>query len=172
MYVVYHIYDKTKNYSIYTGYVGVTNNLKNRINQHKSSKKWFDENHDVLILHEFQSKDKAFVYEGLYRPLPNMGYNFHVGGEIGGFRILNQAKKEEWIKKLKQKRAGKTPALGMKHSEETKIICGEYGKLRWDGQRAEDKWPDHLFDLPFKEASKFGIPKTTYYRQRRRTGRA
>jgi hypothetical protein len=62
---------------------------------------------------------------------------------------------------------GKYPAYGMRHSDKTKEICGEYAKQRWDGKRAADKYPEWVFLLTsYKEASQFGVPKTTWYRQR------
>lgn len=62
---------------------------------------------------------------------------------------------------------GDAPSYGMKHSEKTKRICGEYSKKRWEGNRAKDKWPEWVFRLgSYKEAKEFGVPKTTWYRHR------
>ena len=66
---------------------------------------------------------------------------------------------------------GEHSAYGMKHTEETKRVCGEYAKKRWDGKRASDVYPSWVFELPsYKEASKHGVPKTTWYRQKRLLG--
>lgn len=63
---------------------------------------------------------------------------------------------------------GEHSAFGMQHTEETKRLCGEYAKKRWDGKRAFDKYPKCVFELgSYKEAKKYGIPKTTWYRYRR-----
>lgn len=64
---------------------------------------------------------------------------------------------------------GEHSAYGMRHTEETKKVCGEFAKRRWDGKRATEKWPEEAFLCnSYKEAKeKFGIPKTTWYRVKR-----
>lgn len=63
---------------------------------------------------------------------------------------------------------GEHSAFGMKHTEETKQLCGDYARQRWDGKRASDKYPDWVFELDsYKEAAKLGVPKTTWYRYRK-----
>ena len=64
---------------------------------------------------------------------------------------------------------GEHPAYGMKHSEETKQLCGEYAKKRWDDKRASDKYPEEAFLCDsYKEANaKYNVPKTTWYRERK-----
>jgi len=64
---------------------------------------------------------------------------------------------------------GEHSAYGMKHSEETKAVCGEYAKRRWDGNRALDKYPMEAYLCSsYKEARlKYGIPKTTWYRTKK-----
>lgn len=66
-------------------------------------------------------------------------------------------------------RGGECPALCMKHNEETRDICGEHARRRWDGKRAKDLYPKEAFStLSYKEArDMYGVPKTTWYRQRR-----
>jgi len=64
---------------------------------------------------------------------------------------------------------GANPAEGMRHTDQTKSICGKYAKRRWDGKRARDKYPSWVFDLPrYKDAKEYGVPKTTWYRERQR----
>lgn len=64
-------------------------------------------------------------------------------------------------------KGGEHSAYGMKHTDETKKICSESAKRRWDNRRAKDKYPDWLFKLSsYSKASKFGVPKTTWYRYR------
>lgn len=89
----------------------------------------------------------------------NRCLNILDGGE-SYFPIKN---KEAWKEKLKEKRAGRTPALGMKHSEENKKLFSECGKKRWD---IHGRYPD-ISNLSFSEAhKKYGISKTHYYRKR------
>jgi hypothetical protein len=94
-------------------------------------------------------------------------YNLHPGG-LGGFSILTKSEVEieEWREKQRIARKGKTPALGMKHSDENKILFGEFGKKRWD---IYGRYPaEEVVNMSFKEANKkFGISKTHYYRLRK-----
>ena len=64
---------------------------------------------------------------------------------------------------------GEHSAYGMKHSEETKQLCGEYAKKRWDGRRSHDLYPAEAFLCEtYKEAkAKYGVPKTTWYRNKK-----
>lgn len=72
--------------------------------------------------------------------------------------------KEQWKAKLREKRKGRKPALGMKHSEENKKFFSECSKKRWD---THGRYPD-VSTLSFKEAKeKLGISKTHYYRLKR-----
>ena len=63
---------------------------------------------------------------------------------------------------LRFKRAGRKPALGMKHTDENKKLFSECGKARWDKY---GRYPDEVLNFSFIESSKkFGISKTHYYR--------
>jgi hypothetical protein len=64
---------------------------------------------------------------------------------------------------------GEHSAYGMKHTDETKKLCGEYAKVRWNGRRAIDKYPKEAYLCgSYKEAYlKYGVPKTTWYRHKR-----
>ena len=63
---------------------------------------------------------------------------------------------------------GEHSAFGMKHSEETKAFCRECTLRKWDGKRAKDIYPNWVFELgSYAEASKLGVPKTTWYRHRK-----
>ena len=91
-------------------------------------------------------------------------YNLTSGGEYG-FVVDRCLNRESWIAKLKVARKGRTPAKGMKHSEDNKEIFSVCGKARWDKY---GRYPDNVTDLPFSEASKVhGISKTHYYRLKR-----
>jgi len=64
---------------------------------------------------------------------------------------------------------GEHTAYGLKHTDETREICGECARRRWDGKRYFDKYPSWVFSLPsYKEAKEHGVPKTTWYRHKRR----
>ena len=92
-----------------------------------------------------------------YRQQSNC-YNILDGGE-SYFPITD---KEAWKNKLKEKRKGKKPALGMKHTEENKKLFSLCGKARWDKY---GRYPDNVTDLGFTKANKkYGISKTHYYR--------
>lgn len=64
---------------------------------------------------------------------------------------------------------GEHSAYGMRHTNKTKEVCRQHSLKRWDGGRATDKYPDWVFKLcSYKVAKKFGVPKTTWYRERRK----
>lgn len=65
---------------------------------------------------------------------------------------------------------GEHSAYGLKHTDEVKAVCGEFAKRRWDGKRSEDIYPQEVFlCASYKEAKNlYGIPKTTWYRQKRK----
>lgn len=95
-------------------------------------------------------------------------YNLHLGGHIG-FSMTRHGKTDEevalWRARLRNGRKGKTPALGMRHTEETKKLCAEYGKLRWD---IHGRYPAEVLSYSFAEANRrYGISKTHYYRLRK-----
>lgn len=90
-------------------------------------------------------------------------YNHTSGGEVG-FRV-EMVDKESWRAKLAVARKGRTPALGMKHTEENKILFSKFGKRRWD---IHGRYPKDVTQHSFSEAKKlFGISKTHYYRLKR-----
>jgi len=116
--------------------------------------KQFDNEQDLL-----QAEKNTIEY---YRHLLGKTYNILDGGE-SYFPIKN---KEAWKTKLKEKRQGRKPSLGMHHTEENKKLFGMYGKQRWDKY---GRYPDEVLDYKFSEAhEKFGISKTHYYRLRNR----
>lgn len=101
----------------------------------------------------------------LHRSIGENLYNLADGGE-GGYVIPDHLK-DEWKAKLSIARQGRKPALGMKHTDETKKLCGEYGKKRWD---IYGRYSIEVTQLSFKEAKeKFNISKTHYYRLLKRT---
>jgi predicted GIY-YIG superfamily endonuclease len=177
MYSVYHIGISD---DIRQGYIGVTVNLKRRWKQHRTGrtgkriqcalKKYPDAKYKCIA--KGLTKNEAYLLESKLRPEPFMGWNISAGGNAGFVWHKSYPGYHEWTTKLKARRVGKQPALGMKHSEETKIICGKHGAKRWDNKRASDKWEDHMFDCgsPKIALELYGIPRTTYYRERKRLG--
>lgn len=89
-------------------------------------------------------------------------YNMTNGGE-GGF-VVPQEKLAEWKHKLSSSRQGKTPALGMKHTEENKKLFSEVSNKYWTEHRkytAEQILKAGSFKLAHEL---YGISKTHYYR--------
>lgn len=91
------------------------------------------------------------------------------GGD-GGFVVQDI---ESWKKKLKIARAGKKPALGMKHTKENKKLFSKVSREYWDTQdtfvKKEDEIVDYGIEYGYKKAmSKFNISQTHYYRLRKK----
>ncbi len=87
----------------------------------------------------------------------------------GGSKVFGIRNKDSWKLKLKEKRVGRKPALGMKHTEANKKRFGEFGKQRWDKY---GQYPSEVLEYSFLEANKkFGISKTHYYRLRKESGK-
>lgn len=117
--------------------------------------KKFDNEQDLL-----QAERDTIAY---YRELYGKTYNILDGG-ISYFPIKD---KEAWKNKLKEKRVGRKPALGMKHSDENKQKFSEVSKAYWSTQNTFNEV--EIAKLSFKEAHKqYGISKTHYYRLRNR----
>lgn len=84
-------------------------------------------------------------------------YNVAPGG-LGG-NCVSEHNKEEWKAKLREARAGRKPALGMKHTAENILLFAECAK------RKVPTYPSDVTSLSFKDAStKYGISKTHFYR--------
>lgn len=162
-----------------TRYYGITVNVKQRWAVHKSAAKY--ERYKSPLCNAMQSYGiDAFVIEvldegpdeqiaqkeiDLISSDPDC-YNLHLGGHIG-FDVTTKKPEEveAWKEKLRKARAGRKPALGMKHTEDNKKLFGMHGKRRWD---MHGRYPDDVLDYSFIEANKkFGISKTHYYRLRK-----
>ena len=170
MYYLYYLQStETSKY-----YIGITNNLHKRLLAHQfcaragkntplyvSMRKYSFYMVEMGVYQtwiEAQEAEKQFI--ALARQQGKIILNIADGGE-GGF-VIPENKKDAWKAKLSKARVGRQPALGMKHTEETKKLCGEFGKLRWD---TYGRYPKEVTTHSFKEASKlFGISKTHYYR--------
>lgn len=164
---VYKITNKINN----KFYIGISNNVSRRWNNHKhfstkgtnhpfynALRKYGFDTFVVETLYTFKSRQEACEKEKELILQLSPHYNIAKGGE-GGFVVTNT---EDWKKKLKIARVGRKPALGMKHTEETKLKCSEAAK------RKELSYPSVDTDLTFKEAKeKYGISKTHFYRLKR-----
>lgn len=169
MYKVYKITNKVNN----KYYIGMTNQkLEKRFSQHKQNakkgkvtylynaiRKYGSDNFIIELLSEYNSKEDCCKAEINFISENKNGYNLALGGE-GGFVVQDIG---SWKDKLKEARKGKTPALGLKHSEETKEKCAKASKEYWDSQDTYD-W-ENIKNYSYKEAKeKFGISTTHYYR--------
>ena len=157
-------------------YVGITRStLASRYRAHKSSakrgvmtplyctiRKYGFENFKITLISEFQHEADLLQAERelikAYRESATPCLNVLDGGEAY-FPIKDW---ELHKAKLRKARAGRKPALGMKHTEENKQVFSLAGKLRWD---IYGRYPADVVDYSFKEAhAKFEISKTHYYR--------
>ena len=153
-------------------YIGITKNLKQRVSAHLSKSRNNPRTHLYRSMSKYGSDSFVFtaickgseeyivglekVWIAVFQPT----YNVSSGGEVGG--AVPQFKHEQWVGKLKAARAGRTPALNMRHTDENKKLFSECGKKRWD---ICGRYPDCVIDIPFKDANtKYGISRTHYYR--------
>lgn len=176
MYKLYKI-TSTATYKIY---YGITRQpLKTRWGVHKHTsktspaylynamRKYGLETFSISLVWEFDSQEDCCLAEQeMIRVTKGMNYNMHGGGQTG-FSMRDKSEEEylQWKDRLSRSRQGRTPALGMSHTEENKMLFSEYGKLRWD---IHGRYPKEVLDYGFSEAHKiFGISKTHYYRLRK-----
>ena len=152
-------------------YIGISNNVSRRWNSHKhfstkgtnhpfynALRKYGYANFKVETLYTFKSRHEACNKEKELILTLSPEYNIAKGGE-GGFVVADV---ESWKAKLRIARAGRKPALGVKHTEETKRKCSEAAK------RKVISYPTINTELSFKEArEKYGISKTHFYRLKR-----
>lgn len=156
-------------------YVGITrNSLAARFRSHKYSSKTvktplydsirskgFDK-FRIELISEFEIEqdmldaEKALIKK--YRDSKVKCYNVLDGGDPY-FPVKDM---EAHKIKLREKRKGRKPALGMKHTIENKKLFSVCGKARWDKY---GRYPEDIITFSFKDAkSKYGISKTHYYR--------
>lgn len=170
MFYVYKLYDPES--SKY--YIGFTSDLTKRMISHKwcvikgKKSKLYDyarkhgfDSFILEVLYESEDRDSALQKEIELIDLGDeLCLNLALGGE-GGY-VIPEKIKDSWKEKLKAKRKGRKPALGMKHTDDNKKLFSEFSKKRWD---TYGRYPNEVTDYSFKEASsKFGISKTHYYR--------
>lgn len=170
MYYLYYIVSDKTNYI----YIGITNNIKRRMASHKHSANKNKKSPLYDCMRKYGVNNFLMVLRNTYTTLKecqeaeikeisdcrkkNMKIlNVADGGEIG--YVIPENKKSEWIAKLREARKGKTPALGMKHTEENKKFFSECNK------RKTLRYPNLDFSLGFAKNNKlYGISKTHYYR--------
>ena len=164
---------------------------------YNSMRKHGIENFTFEVIKEFEEELDCGNYEigtiSFFRENSISNYNLHDGGTLGHAMSPEHPKweqwklalsrnaianspdteaREAWIGKLKEQRKGRTPALGMKHTDENKAIASQVSNKYWDTQdtfaRDEEK-VIAILALSHKEAKKqFGISTTHYYRLKKR----
>lgn len=156
-------------------YVGITrNSLVRRMASHRFSAKskhtplycamrkhGFDK-FRIELIYEFEIESEMLKAEkdriAFYRNIGVKCYNVLDGGE--SYFPIKDWEAHKAI--LREKRKGRQPALGMKHTDENKKKFSEFGKARWDKY---GRYPEDIILLSFKDAKeKYGISRTHYYR--------
>jgi predicted GIY-YIG superfamily endonuclease len=158
-------------------YVGITKDARKRFYQHNSDSKRNDtrlyramrkyKDFCLVPIEVFEHREDCCEAEvqhiAFFLSKGCKVYNHTSGGEVGFSR--EGVDIDSWIRKLRLARKGRKPALGMRHTEENKVLFGELSKLRWD---LYGRYPDEVTQVPFKEAKAlYGISKTHYYRLKR-----
>lgn len=161
-------------------YIGITSGgLKKRFNEHKrcakkgvkttlycAMKSYGSENFKIEVLKEYETREELELaeYETI-KEFKELDFNlYNMKDELCKHFYIKDV--EKWKDKLKIKRKGRTPALGMKHNDENKKKFSEFSKMRWDLYGRYPK--EEIVKLSRKEAKeKFGISTTHYYRLRK-----
>lgn len=141
---LYKIKNKISN-SIYIGITITT--INNRFSSHKNAakrniksklydaiRKYGIENFTIEKLNEYSDKNKLYKAEiNAIKSFKKSGYNLY-NILIGGSSYFPIVNKEEWKKKLREKRIGRKPALGMKHTQANKELFSKVSRIYWDSQ--------------------------------------
>lgn len=168
MYKLYKITNQVNN----KYYIGMTKqSIEKRFSQHKTNAKTKTtylynainkhgiNNFSIELITEFETKEECCQAEVLYISQNINGYNLASGGE-GGFVVQDI---DAWKEKLKESRKGRTPALGLTHSDETKETCKQASMEYWNSVETYN-W-EEIKNYSHREAKeKFGISTTHYYR--------
>lgn len=143
-YLIYWIHNEDESDIHTQGYVGITNNFKRRLAEHKRHKgKILDGRSAEIILHG--EKDYCKEVEKILRPKKNIGLNIMSGGgippdatglkrsdatkllmSINNVGFKGRKHSEETKKKMRETRKG----IGRPHTEETKRKLSEIAKQR------------------------------------------
>lgn len=161
-------------------YVGMTSHtLEKRFHNHKwNAKRGTDtklynhmrkhglDNYRIEFIMGASSREECSFYErgiiAIFKVEGLKVLNLAKGGD-GGWVVQDV---ESWKEKCRKSRQGAKPALGMKHSEENKLLFSKVSRTYWDSQDTYDAV--EVLKYGFTEANKiFGISKTHYYRLRK-----
>jgi group I intron endonuclease len=161
-------------------YIGITNkSVIKRFQSHKCAakrgnysilynaiRKYGFENFSIITLNIYNNrKNLERAERNAIKSFKKSGYKLYNILE-GGSSYFPIVDKEDWKNKLKLKRIGRTPSLGMKHSEDNKKLFSKVSIKYWDSQDTYNK--ENIIKYGFTEATKlFGISKTHYYRIRK-----
>ncbi len=155
------------------------------------------ENFTFEVIKEFTEELNCATYEidtiRFFREEDISNYNLHDGGSLGHAMSPDHPRWEQWKlalsrsaianskdieaktawkDKLKEQRKGRTPALGMKHTDEAKQQASNVSNKYWDTQDTFARDPEKvkaILALSHKEAKiQFGISTTHYYRLKKR----
>jgi len=173
--IYYLVSNKTKSY-----YIGMTKcSLNYRLNSHKFAaksgvkskiytcmRKYGVDNFIIVLVNEFNTHKECCEAEIKYiseaRKNKHNILNIANGGE-GGFCVKDR---KAWRLKLSEKRKGKKPSLGMKHSDKNRDYFSKVSRAYWEENRMYR--PEDINGLSFKEANqKYGISRTHFYRLKR-----
>lgn len=164
---------------------------------YNAMRKYGIENFSFEIVKEFEDEIECGDYEAntisFFRANGIPNYNLHDGGTLGHRMLPDNPKWDQWLSnlkeakeafkedtvayeawrdKLKEQRKGRTPSLGMKHTDETKQNASEVSNKYWDTQETfarDSNKVEAILALSHREAKKqFGISTTHYYRLKKR----
>jgi len=124
---VYWIYDETCNDMLTDGYVGVSEDVHNRIREHRrKTKNLIGKDINIKIIYE-GLRVECFLKEKELRPKPGIGWNRAVGGSHGwkeGF-IHSKETKEKMLKKWTKTRKEDLIQRNKEQGEKRKGIIAE-----------------------------------------------
>lgn len=158
-------------------YIGITKgSAKKRFYSHKCSAKMglktklYDairsygaESFKLEVLNTYSDRRSLELAEiNCIKSHKNSGYSLYniLSGGVSYFPIKD---KEAWKLKLKEKRKGRKPALGMKHSKKNRDYFSKVSREYWESQNTYNV--EEIKNLTLSEAIKnTGISKTHYYR--------
>lgn len=162
MFYVYWLYFWDNSNIYKDGYVGITDNLKDRFYKHKKKFGYFK--FKIIFT---GSLEQVFALERHLRPLPNIGWNKAIGGlQFGVYSPMTGRKhSSETIEKIRKSNLGKkhnviNPRINFKHTEETKIKLGEMSKGRKHTLEAKAKVTAALTGRVVSEETKAKIAKS------------
>lgn len=165
-------------------YVGITKNVDARWRAHKcramrgktdahlynAMNKYGIENFVITTIAYFVDINDCCLFEickikSLREAQANL-YNMHDGGTIG-YDMSKSDKVAEWRENLSKGRAGRKPALGMKHTDANKKLFTEVSNAYWKTQETYDY--EAINALSFRDANaKYGVSRTHYSRIKKR----